>query len=152
MSLNNYKETMNRLISILNLKKYSCQMKLAEYNKIENWRDTLIKYDNNPAKGLIELNDKELINLFTEFTRNNYSADDLEVYKYWINEGWANPLIKDSSQYKKSYKIFNELIDRIQVYLDYTRTFDLNKELIINELNIIDSLRDKYLLMIFMSI
>lgn len=143
MLKNGNKEIINRLISILNLKKYSCQMKLAEYDKIESLRDNLIKYEDNPSKGLIELNDKKLIDLFLEFTKNKYTADELEVYKYWINEGYANPLLKDSSQYKESYKIFNDLIDRIQVYLDYTRTFDLNKELIINDLNLIDSLKEK---------
>lgn len=143
MDLLNYKETIDRLITILSYKKSANQKKINEIDKIDRLKKYLTKDTDDSLRGIIEINDIELDELFKEFCDTNYTLKDIGIKKYWINEGYNNPVIKNSTQFIEAKRVFSLLVDKIQMYLDYTRTFILNKENILKELNIIDSLKDK---------
>ena len=143
MVITEYKDVLNRLINILNYKKISCQKKVSELDKINNVKKILLKYPENTIKSIMEINDKELITYFSEFLNIKFNLKDVETKKYWINEGNNNSIITDSEQYKDCVNLFNLLIDNMQMYLDYTRSFVLVKEDILNELNIITTLIDR---------
>ena len=143
MVITDYKDVLSRLINILNYKKVACQKKVSELDKINNVKRILTLYPDNQIKSLMELNEKDLINFFDEFLSIKFSIKDIETKKYWINEGNNNDLIKQSEQYKDCINLFNSLIDTMQMYLDFTRSFVLIKEDILNELNVVTTLIER---------
>lgn len=143
MKLLSYKDYINRLLVILENKKLTDQKKLAEIDKINKVKIILNKFKKNEIKTFIELNDLELIQLFSQYCNISFNLKDISVKKYWLNEGTLNSLIKSSSQYINAYNEFIGLIDKMQMYYDYSSSFTYNKQDILLELNLIDSLKSK---------
>ncbi len=142
MLLINEEEQIKRLVDILSYKKIICQKKLNEIEKRKKIVTMLSKYPSNPIRCICDLGDVELENILKEFLDVEYDFEDIKIKKYWLNEGINNYALKSSNQYIQSAKLFFELLDKIQIYLDMTNDIESEKENILSELNLVVSLRD----------
>lgn len=142
MLLINEEEQINRLVDILSYKKIICQKELNEIEKRKKIIGFLSKYPSDPIRCLSILGDTELDNILKEFLDIEYDFEDIKIKKYWLNEGINNNALKSSNQYKEASKLFYELLDKIQMYLDLSTDIESKKESILGELNLIVSLRD----------
>ena len=142
MLLINEEEQIKRLVDILSYKKIICQKKLNGIEKRKKIVTMLSKYPSNPIRCICDLGDVELENILKEFLDVEYDFEDIKIKKYWLNEGINNYALKSSNQYIQSAKLFFELLDKIQIYLDMTNDIESEKENILSELNLVVSLRD----------
>lgn len=143
MQIINEEDLITRLIDILNTKKTTYQKIISEQKKIIEIRELFKKYPEDPMKSLIELADSKLQNLLLEFLDLNITINDLKIKKYWMNEGYNNLVLQSSKQYKEVKKIFEELIDKIQSYLDYSSNYIIDSEMILEKLNTVTLLNNK---------
>ena len=142
MLLINEEEQIKRLVDILSYKKIICQKKLNGIEKRKKIVTMLSKYPSNPIRCICDLGDVELENILKEFLDVEYDFEDIKIKKYWLNEVINNYALKSSNQYIQSAKLFFELLDKIQIYLDMTNDIESEKENILSELNLVVSLRD----------
>ena len=143
MAIMNESELISRLVEILNYKDVGFQNKLRDIEKKERIVNILQKNSISPLNGLLELKSDELSNLFSEFMGNTITKNDVKVMKYWIKEGNDNKTLMDSFHYKEAIKSFNLLFDKIQMFLDYMSDFSSTKEEVLDNLDLIESLKDR---------
>lgn len=139
----NESELLNRLIEILSLKKISYQNKLNDIEKRDKISNILLKYPNEPIKGIEDVDDNELTNIFTEFMGTSYTKSDIKAMKYWLTEGNNKEVLQKSSHYKNVIKSFEILMDKMQMYLDYANDLSISREDVIAKLSMITSLEEK---------
>lgn len=143
MAIMNESDLISRLIEILNYKDVGFQNKLREIEKKERIINILQKNSTSPLNGLLELKSDELSSLFTEFMGNTVTKNDVKVMKYWIKEASDNKTLQNSFHYKEAIKSFNLLFDKIQMFLDYINDFNINKEEVLSNLDLIESFKDR---------
>lgn len=143
MDVINEEELISRLVDMLTIKKITYQKKLNELEKINRTKSIFSKHTDSPMTALINLADSELHTLLSEYMNLNYSTNDLKVKKYWMNEGYSNVALQSSKQYKEVKKIFENLIDKIQAYLDYSSDFKIDKNEALEKLALTTSFRNK---------
>lgn len=143
MVIVNEEELIARYIDILSSKRNMYQKKLNEIEKRKHMKSIFTKYPESPMRCLVELADSELAQILSDFLDIKSDTNDIKIKKYWMSESSNNKALQSSHQYKSTKKIFENLLDSVQSYLDYSKDFKFKKESIIEELELVTSLKDK---------
>ena len=142
MRINREKDYINRLVDILDYKQVTYQTKLEEIYRKKEIEEILGKYPSNPIRGLVELDNSQLITLLSYFTIEEYSESDIDIKKYWIIEADNNEALKETSRYKESIKLFERLGDKLQEFLESIKGINVIEEDTEKLLKLVESLQD----------
>jgi hypothetical protein len=143
MVIVNEEELIARYIDILSSKRNMYQRKLNEIEKRKHMKAIFTKYPESPMRCLVELADSELVQILSDFLDIKSDTNDIKIKKYWMSESSNNKALQTTHQYKSVKKIFENLLDSVQSYLDYSKDFKFKKESITEELELVTKLKDK---------
>jgi len=143
MVIVNEEELIARYIDILSSKRNMYQKKLNEIEKRKHMKAIFTKYPESPMRCLVELADSELVQILSDFLDIKSDTNDIKIKKYWMSESSNNKALQTTHQYKSVKKIFENLLDSVQSYLDYSKDFKFKKESITEELELVTKLKDK---------
>ena len=143
MSLKRMDNALERLKSIIAYKKSVCQNKLDLLEKKREIEKIVLKYPNNPLRGLIELDVDEINVLFSYFTKEKYATDDLKMKKYWMQEAEMSPSLYQTDRYKEANALFTKLMDKLQEYLDNLADMNIDASDYQKDMELLDDLSDK---------
>ena len=142
MRINREKDYINRLCDILDYKQVTYQTKLEEIEHKKEIKEILGRYPSNPIRGLVELDNEQLLVLLSYFTDEECNESDLDIKKYWIMEAERNEALRETSRYKESIKLFERLGDKLQEYLESIKGFSVSYDDTSKLLENVESLQD----------